>query len=82
MPGRPKVPPEVYKKAYFFHADTFSRQACLFQDGERSEDVLLDHVNDKVEMGNDDGRHASGIGQQVIELLQVTLSVCLLLDML
>ena len=81
MPGRPKVPPEVYIKAYFFHADTFSRQTCLFQDGEWSEDVLLDHVNDKVEMGNDDGRHASGIGQQVIELLQVTLPICLLLDM-
>lgn len=39
---------------YFFHADAFSGESLFLEDGEGSEDVLFDHVDDQIEVGDDD----------------------------
>ena len=37
---------------YLFHADSISGESLLLEYGKGAEDILLDHVDDKVEMGN------------------------------
>ncbi len=37
---------------YLFHTDTFSGQSLFLKYGEWSEDVLLDHIDDQVQMGD------------------------------
>ncbi len=54
----------------------------LLEDWERPEDVLFDHVDDQVEVGNDDGGHAILVIEVVIEFLEVGLAIVLLLDLL
>ena len=59
----------IYQVLLLFHADTFPRKPCLLEDGKRPEDVLFDHVDNQIQMGDNDGGHAALVGQVVIELL-------------
>lgn len=38
---------------YLFHADSVSGESLLLEYGKGAENVLLDHVDDKVEVRND-----------------------------
>lgn len=67
---------------YFFHTDAFSREAGFLQNGQWTENVLFDHIDDQVQMWNDHCGHAGGISKQVVKLLEVPLTINLLLDML
>ncbi len=51
--GQPRLIPSYIAK-YLFHADTLSGQSLFLEYGEWSEDVLFDHVDDKVEVRDDD----------------------------
>jgi len=66
---------------YFLHAYSLARKALLFQNGKRSENVFFDHVDDQIEMGDDDSRHAILIIQVVVEFLQVSLSIIFFFDL-
>lgn len=75
-------PSGVHQELFFFHADSFSRKSRLLEDGQGPENIFFDHVNDQIEMGNDDCGHAGGVSKEVVELLEVALSVSFLLDVL
>ena len=62
----------------FLHSHTLAWKASLLEDGKRPEDVLLDHVDDQVQVGDNDRGHAVLIGQVIIEFLKVSLPVTLL----
>ena len=62
-------PSGINKILLLFHADTFPRKPCLLEDGKRPEYVLFDHVDNQIQMGDNDGGHAALVGQVVIELL-------------
>ncbi len=79
--GRQAVTPYIMWIDYLFHTNTFSRETCLFQYWQWSKNILLDHVNDKVQMRDNDCGHACRISQKVIELLKVALSVSFLFYM-
>lgn len=80
--GPPRVIPAIDGIEYFFHADSFSRKSRLLEDGQGPENIFFDHVNDQIEMRNDDCGHAGGVSKEVVELLEVALSVSFLLDVL
>ena len=75
-------PSWIRQSLLLIHSDTLPRQALLLEDGQRAKDVLLDHVDDQVEMRNDDRRHAILVIEVIIELLKVGLPVIFLLDLL
>lgn len=54
----------------------------LLQDRQRPEDVLFNHVDDQIEMRDDDRRHAVLIIEVIVELLQEGLAIALLFDLL
>lgn len=43
----------TYNDIYFFHTDSFSWEPLLLEDGEGSKDVLFNHVDHEIEMGDD-----------------------------
>lgn len=43
----------TYNEIYFLHTDSFSGEPLLLEDGERPENVLFDHVDDEIEVGDD-----------------------------
>lgn len=67
---------------YLFHANALSGESLFLEDGQGAEDVLFYHVDDQVEVWDDDRGHAVLVIEVVIELLQVSLPVVLLLDLL
>ena len=71
-----------YVQMYLFHPYSLSGQSLFLEDGKWPEDILFDHVDDKIEMGYDDGGHAVLVIEIVIEFLQVGLPVVLLFDLL
>ena len=54
----------------------------LLEDGQRPEDVLLDHVDDEIEVRDDDCGHAVLVVEVVVELLQEGLPIALFFDLL
>lgn len=75
-------PSWVRQCLFLLHVHALPGKTLLLENGEGSEDVLLNHVDDQVQMRNDDCGHAVLIIEVVIELLQVGLTVSLFLHLL
>lgn len=62
-------PSWVRKSLFLFHSDTFPWKSLLFEDGKRPKYILLDHVDDKIKMRNDDSGHTILVIEVITELL-------------
>lgn len=78
-----KVRPSwVDQQLFLLHSDSLSRKSGLFQNGKRPEDVLFDHLDDEIQMGNNYVGHTILVGKVVIELLKVGLPIGFFFDLL
>lgn len=75
-------PGRINQILFFLHANALAGEPGLLENRQGPEDVLFDHVDHEIQMGDDDRGHAVLVSQIVIELLQVGLAIALLFDLL